>query len=880
MTQVNSSLLKTRFNDLSTKLANDVGANLTSKDDIANYNRLIQSELSGLSFEDLDKAYETGIPHNRSMLPETVWTLVVGFSMLSRYDLSIEDYIDWAKKQNDATVTLLQLIDNQSDEAKSYVSEAKEKAVKDAENGEKRRREIKYAELKQKLRSLTKVITVLDLKDDDEDDDEDDDDEDDDEDDDDWLSIFDRDIVLSDSAKQLANANKAFKSIRTYSLSILDNEFNNRCSNYKDSISNINGVITDALDAAWVKAKKELKKLGVEENAIAQIKDQFSPAYNISDKITNTLLDLSGQLVDTAQGKAVNISEIDKSLREFNYIGVGAGMLEAIEANIQANFLNSVHQLFTSIITAFSIKYTVNSLEKAANELFCGKETLKTIQSSITQICDILIDICLYTVCEDNIENPIECQNIYNEMLELHDLFDNEDLSVKQQMAIDFFEAFPEKEEPYKYIINNFTNMSCDTFCIQQYFSVEIDGEENIYKVVELASSDKMTIYNHYIRSNLSDGRTAYDIFDGYDIILPRNKSIYSNERTHNSLPFLYQNNGDVLLCDLMDTGVMAYIYDIMNIWSFSARNFPKLKTLLGYVEQVSMANIKIDTSYTPVVIIGTDHIVYKFNQITDDDYEKRVFLYADEDAIIIIYFSSFGKPSITSDYTKVLIDGISVVNNNNSNDVIDSLCNCSKKEALQQLPSLDNYENLIGYYLNDYSDSIKKEYIKNSKAYYKHAFGIVETDGRKKYKDFLSRYAIKDADENAVMLCDDYPFALSTTMLWIIDKYKDPYGIPLNQIKEVLVTTRSWTAYHEVNVFVLLIDDAKIEIELNTSYLYEQRIACDADLLNITLAHIIVPGKKRLFNDESVTSYNNGVNDYSIVNNGHFLRSKFLQNS
>lgn len=72
---------------------------------------LVDKELDSWSFSRLNSYYEKGIGENTVFSLPEIHALVVGFALIIRYNLSLREYTDWCKKQDEIYIyNLLKLV--------------------------------------------------------------------------------------------------------------------------------------------------------------------------------------------------------------------------------------------------------------------------------------------------------------------------------------------------------------------------------------------------------------------------------------------------------------------------------------------------------------------------------------------------------------------------------------------------------------------------------------------------------------------------------------------------------------------------------------------------------------------------------------------------
>lgn len=430
MNEFNMELIKENLIEITKSIAEENGnydADATKNCLFAMYQQIEQ-----WSFSELDDFFEEGLGENKTILYDELWGVTVGYALIERYNLSLEEYRNWVDKQEDKYF-LLKLIGEDVE---------KEQQLEACED---------WQDILESLDSLKVLMNYTDIET--------------------GNTLFGKPIILSEEAKSIADLFNELEGIKEYAISILENGISKRCADYKQCSKNIVRVLEDSVGAAWIKCKKYLNQKKQPEEKIEYLKKQYfekiEQIYSIKDELDNAL----NQLSEISGGKLENIVLEDKKRRSRTFAGGGLGIYGSIAGMVGASVLNKLNDAWADACTRYSGKQLTEYLLGKAEEIYLGEETRKIYKEVIEASCRELEMLCIDEFYPDSIEN----QEMADDMIELVQEEFPEEITDEQyrKIASHILFAFPLNTSSYEYVFEEFTDVREELLNIARIFHVK-----------------------------------------------------------------------------------------------------------------------------------------------------------------------------------------------------------------------------------------------------------------------------------------------------------------------------------------------------------------------------------------------------------------------
>lgn len=562
------------------------------------------------SFSELNDFYEEGLKLvKESILPYDLACVLVGYELLTRYDLSDDEYIEWAKKQERKKARLLlQLIGvtipEYEEEAKRELEEQKTKEMN-------QRKEAILDELaqKSKLLKFSEIST--------------------------GYTLVGRDIEISEEILRYSRSLKVLSGLHGYAQEILKKGFESRCTTYIETSKNIVGVLDDAIEAVWIKMKRFLKDEKIDDNEMNCIHTEFNTKIDLrlvktklDDAFKDLRMDLEDEIDDLQQECGVYS---DRTIVSGGY-GVDGLLASAVGAEIAKNISN----LMDSTVTGFKARSIAARFNVAANELYRGEDRVKSYQNIIRVCVDILGRVVASKLVSEPIEKQSDGKEFVEELKELRDEFSPKEI---KDIICDLLRIYPTEVSVYEYAISNIANIRSELLKIAEIFNISKDVNMLLGQIV--GGTERRKLYTD-LEVDISDNKKMilktmeYNNIN-YEIDIPmevdwffdKEYSFYRYKGTCINQKFAYVNNDKA----------------VFSIWGgkegkeqFEKEVTESSRNILCRVNK--WANVSIEDFDQEVDrSISDDHYQYIFRARLEKQYDVFMLLYADTNAYIVICF-------------------------------------------------------------------------------------------------------------------------------------------------------------------------------------------------------------------------------------------------
>jgi hypothetical protein len=411
-----------------------------SKKNISNYAICSEKFYSELSIEDLDYYFDKGLTGNETTLSDNLWSLIIGYALISRYSLPIDEYIKWANSQNN-NIYILKLVG--INVLPKSLKKEKHNLHQDFNLDELQA----FLDSKKHLMNYSKISTNTSL------------------------TLFGKAIEINDVVKKISDLRSALSDAQEYSTSVLDNGLSLRCVDYKTCSENIVSVLKDAIDAEWIKCKKYLKHINTSDNLIEDIHSQFIDSSSDIYEIKKILDNAVSRLHTITQGKADEIANKNYARKDREFFGGGFGVKGAVTGMIGASLLSALNSSVADACEAASVNNLKSETDKKLNEIFIGDNTIDIYYQLIETACEELDYICLKSLFPDDLEDQAESEAIIKLVQDQLSIFSGDQL---RKFASDIMFIYPFSTNSYDFIFDNFYGIRdelveiSDALCMQE----------------------------------------------------------------------------------------------------------------------------------------------------------------------------------------------------------------------------------------------------------------------------------------------------------------------------------------------------------------------------------------------------------------------------
>lgn len=464
----------------------------TTKNMIETYIDTTKKVINSWSFEDLDKFYEEGIiEKDASVLPDELWDASVGYALLVRYNLSLEEYVEWARKQED-TYYLLKLVDVKCEKGRGQIG--------------RKLSDIDLEGLYDELESKKTLIEYTDSETE--------------------ITLFGGPIAIKDNAKKIVELYSCLSKAKEYSLTIFNNEFKSQCVDYKECAENIEIVLKDACDAGWMKCKRFLLSKAIPKEMVDKIYKEYKGVTQEIYSVKDLLSDMAGQLIDIMQGKAKKIVLKEENSSSMEFYGGGQGIGGAISGMIGVSVMSSLSSLTTEMRTKLSESQLKKEFDKKINELYVGENTIKIYYQLVEAANSELAAICRKVLFAEDVEEQSKAEVVIKIIRESSDKMNGEQL---RRVASDLLFIYPCTFSAYEFLLDYFVGIRKELEKVAKCFELE----KNILKKSSKLfwRSKNKLVFDDMLIDLSKNGMVTFDSLQycgfNYKITFPLNKAFF-----------------------------------------------------------------------------------------------------------------------------------------------------------------------------------------------------------------------------------------------------------------------------------------------------------------------------------------------------------------
>lgn len=566
-------------------------------EDIEGYLFAVKEKVNEWTFIELDNIYENGVSENDSILTDVLFAIAAGYALLLRYNLERIKYQEWAKKQGKYKDYLLEIIGVKRVEKKKVenkISNKKEPDILSELN--ERKRIIRFSENRTQYTLLGKYIKI------------------------------------SNKAQEISELFTALEKAKKFSLSILKSGLKNRCKDYKECSANINSVLQDATDAAWVTCKKFFSSRNILEETINKYNEEYkssiSEIYSVKERLDEALL----LLKEKAEDKIENINEQDRRRRDRVFSGGGTGIGSMVAGMVAADVLASANSAWANARLKTSAEKLYNEILIKANEIYLGEGTLKLYEEIVLMANEELENLCINKFYSDEVEKQSNVNLYINKVREM-----------EKEVSCEQF------KDMVSLLLFNFP-FTIDTYRL--LFSLFIDAREELIEIAKIFGLEERIIkWNSEVRGSDEDQM----VFS--DIVLSRKNvnDIEVDGLKYNDRKFIiYMKNvfADVKLNDIKvesDTSYakkVTFIYneEIVALWGgctkygFEDKN---ADNIIGQINTYSNIRVKENSEGKEIYEDKSDNIiVFEANLLSfREKYVGYIQVFIEEDIIFSVFY-------------------------------------------------------------------------------------------------------------------------------------------------------------------------------------------------------------------------------------------------
>lgn len=454
----------------------------------------VQEYIDNISFQELDQYFENGIDPTENFFAYDVHAVAIGYSLITRYGVEYDDYVEWANKQDIVyRYALLKLIGIEDAYAKKQLDQKKYDDRINYQRGM-----LDYLKNKKRVIEYTDEST--------------------------GFTLFGKNIKIDPVAKDIGGLISAVDSAEEYAKDIFWKQYENKCTDYKAVYSNIVRVFDDAYEAAWVRVRRYLKKSNIDESCLDAIHADYRETADVTP-LVDEFDECFNQLEGVLQKGAEQIANKDADRRSRQMVGGGFGLGGMAAGVIAAGAVNKVYGAYADVRTKGDVEKIKRETVKVLNETFCGDEMREMYGQLLEAGMDALLESCLKIVYPDKVEDPKglahEKKRFSDEFL--HQLTDEEYRDLFSEM----FFIYPFCDTAYFELSCMFCGISNELAAIGHYltndkrycdiveesFEMAQDHNNAIWSNmnIELSEDEQLIIEamhcgNHYLRLEIPDG--------------------------------------------------------------------------------------------------------------------------------------------------------------------------------------------------------------------------------------------------------------------------------------------------------------------------------------------------------------------------------------
>lgn len=651
-----------------------------------NYISMAKDIINKWPFAKLDDYFENGLKKNdTSLLNNDMWSVTVGYALITRYNLGLKKYLNWCKKQEIGYIgNLLKLVDVE-------IPELREKIIKAESDKLAQIRILKINQLDKLINERHAVIEFSNKST--------------------KYTILGKPICINDEAKELVGFYKVLGEAKVYMATILQNGFRQRCRDYKECYKNLGSVFIDSIDAGWIKCKKYLEKEDIEDTKIDEMEGQVnefkeaavSAWRNRSDEVLQ-------QIFSAVEGKVNDIQRRDLEKRSREYIGGGYGIKGAVAGMVGAGILNALNDVWVSSATSSSMNRLIQDVQNDLNTIFVGEEAQKNLIGLIDNFAAFLEALLVSNLFHDKFEVQSDIDSVLDYYYGIEDILSAEN---KRNYIIKIFFLYPRNISIYELLLSTFMNVRYEVEKIGKLFGLEADIKKIPSRFIMRDS--KCIIYSDMyldlVDDNLVEFRTLEYEGKRYMVFVPMKTTFFDNSwRVY----FDTSINRDCCMLNEKTGDVIKYWGGKEGKKTFLIEKNQNNEQILARVNQFKNINI---LDYSQQVILNPSEDCYiqilHAEMLYDGKNDVYMWTYADPDVYFSICIGRKKTMGRDEEYFSEIAKGIKVIKCNASNKIKYLTDQEVKQESFDMKPRESKEEELIHYYKKE---RLQKEKLKKEK--------------------------------------------------------------------------------------------------------------------------------------------------------------------
>ena len=715
---------------------------------IAGYVFAVKKQVNDWTFMELDTFFEEGIGENMTILPDELFAVAVGYSLLLRYNLHIERYQQWAKEQRKYTDYLLEVVG-----IKKLVS--KKDTIKQCDEV--------FSKICKELKRKRKLINFTEEKT--------------------SYTIFGRYIQLGANVNKCIEFFLNLEKANEYAKSILKNGLNTRCKDYKECSKNIVSILRDATDAIWVICKRYLISINIDKVMINKIDEEYRDSISEIFKVKEYLDDALMQLKDLAVGKAEEIISSDKKRRNHQFIGGGFGIGGMITGMIGAGIMNSVNSSWADARLKLSAEKLHEELLKSAKEIYLGSKTCELYEALVETAKQELENICINYVFSNDMESQYDAEEFVNNIHDISKVLTGDQL---REIAAYTLFVFPCSIHAYKLIFDLFMGVRNELVNIACVFHLENIVENWNDKLIEIDEDE--IVFSDYVISRKTENVVEW-------------KNLRYCGKTYKlefKSEFPFSILGNVSYAKSDHAVFVSEEGDIISIWGgkegeeiFRKEIRQSSAEILEQVNGFENVNIKDFSQVVETLFTGEMFIqILRVELVWDSCYDSFMFTYLDKDVFIsICYGNKNGIESNSSKYYDMLkglrvslceSKEISTVLYLTKGEVFKELRKNAKRRAVE-------YYSKFKYSINDRFISLFRRSIKALLDDTQYANALVNKYDYEIESEEIITLLSKEERKGQYVLYFSKHFLVTDFIIIILDKEGKKYKFFLEDLRELL---------------------------------------------------------------------------------------------
>ncbi len=367
--------------------------------------------LESLDFDQLSDYYENGFSYsNQPILPEEVWVLAVGYSLISRYGLSYSEYIEWANNQEDYKELLLELIgikiDKKQLEAKRNIRE--------------------YHDIINKLEELPVFIDESSL----------------------GHTFLGNQFNINSEVISTGKIYREFRSSARYAKKMLKESLIHR-NNVEDNSMQVHRLLSDSIKMYWHRVKRNLRKIDINIEQVNIDINEISNFY--SDKFVENLEDIYKAIYDELMNRAGIADDEYNERMQRTFYYAGSNIKNTIISMVEAKLFSGVNGLWAQAKAKNQFNKLKKWFEDQIEDLYYGENTKKQYIYILSVSIEEINDRIIKKIINIPIAEQAKCRDLFEKdnLLGVLEKLDKEEI---KKVLVVLLRVFPFSEETYNLI--------------------------------------------------------------------------------------------------------------------------------------------------------------------------------------------------------------------------------------------------------------------------------------------------------------------------------------------------------------------------------------------------------------------------------------------